>query len=168
MHNTLFLILRRMRAPLVFLILSYAISLLGMTLIPGVDAAGRPAPPMDFFHAFYVVSYTATTIGFGEVPGTFSDAQRAWTIVVIYLTVIAWLYSIGFIQNLLQNPTQLRATKGNQKATRIKRLRQPFYLIAGCGETGSLLMHALDSRNQQAVVLDIDPDRIGALELGQY
>ena len=72
MHNTLFLILRRMRAPLIFLILSYAISLLGMTLIPGVDAEGLPAPPMDFFHAFYVVSYTATTIGFGEVPGAFS------------------------------------------------------------------------------------------------
>jgi len=168
MHNTLFLILRRMRAPLIFLILSYAISLLGMTLIPGVDAAGRPAPPMDFFHAFYVVSYTATTIGFGEVPGTFSDAQRAWTIVVIYLTVIAWLYSIGFILNLLQDPALLRAARGNRFAARIKRLRQPFYLIAGCGETGSLLMHALDNRNQQAVVLDIDPDRVGALELGQY
>jgi Trk K+ transport system NAD-binding subunit len=41
-------------------------------------------------------------------------------------------------------------------------------LIAGCGETGALLMHALDSRNQQAVVLDIDPGRIGELDLGQY
>ncbi len=168
MHNTLFLILRRLRAPLIFLILSYAISLLGMTLVPGVDAAGRPAPPMDFFHAFYVVSYTATTIGFGEVPGAFSDAQRAWTIVVIYLTVIAWLYSIGFILNLLQDPSLLRAARHNRFAARIRHLRQPFYLIAGCGETGSLLMHALDSRNQQAVVLDIDPERIGALELGQY
>jgi voltage-gated potassium channel len=168
MHNTLFLILRRLRAPLIFLILSYAISLLGMTLVPGVDAAGRPAPPMDFFHAFYVVSYTATTIGFGEVPGAFSEAQRAWTIVVIYLTVIAWLYSIGFILSLLQDPALLRAARHNRFAAKVRHLRQPFYLIAGCGETGSLLMHALDSRNQQAVVLDIDPERIGALELGQY
>lgn len=38
MHNTLFLILRRMRVPLIFLILSYAIAIMGMTLIPGVDA----------------------------------------------------------------------------------------------------------------------------------
>lgn len=168
MHNTLFLILRRMRAPLIFLILSYAISLLGMTLIPGVDAEGRPAPPMDFFHAFYVVSYTATTIGFGEVPGVFSEAQRAWTIVVIYMTVIAWLYSIGHILNLLQDPALLRVARSNRFSGKVRRLRQPFYLIAGCGETGSLLMHALDSRNQQAVVLDIDPQRIGALELGEY
>ncbi len=168
MHNTLFLILRRMRAPLIFLILSYAISLLGMTLIPGVDADGRPAPPMDFFHAFYVVSYTATTIGFGEVPGAFSEAQRAWTTVVIYLTVISWLYSIGSILNLLQDPALLRAARSNRFAAKVKRLRQPFYLIAGCGETGSLLMHALDSREQQAVVLDIDPERVSSLELGQY
>jgi voltage-gated potassium channel len=167
-HNTLFLILRRMRAPLIFLILSYAISILGMTLIPGVDAHGQPAPPMDFFHAFYVVSYTATTIGFGELPGTFSDAQRAWVIVTIYMTVIVWLYSIGSILKLLQDPTLLRAARGNRFAARIKHLHQPFYLIAGCGETGSLLMHALDSRNQQAVVLDIDPERVGSLELGQY
>lgn len=168
MHNTLFLILRRMRAPLIFLILSYAIALLGMTLIPGVDAEGRPAPPMDFFHAFYVVSYTATTIGFGEVPGAFSEAQRAWITVTIYMTVIVWLYSIGSILGMLQDPSLLRITRGNRFAAKVKHLRQPFHLIAGCGETGTLLLHALDSRDQQAVVLDIDPERIGTLELGEY
>ena len=168
MHNTLFMILRRMRAPLIFLILSHAVSILGMTLVPGVDAAGKPAPPMDFFHAFYVVTYTATTIGFGELPGAFSEAQRAWITVVIYMTVTVWLYSIGSILSLLQDPALLRVARYNRFSARIKHLHQPFYLIAGCGETGSLLMHALDSRNQQAVVLDIDPERVGTLELGQY
>jgi voltage-gated potassium channel len=168
MHSTLFLILRRMRAPLIFLIVSYAVSILAMTLIPGVDASGRPAPPMDFFHALYFVSYTATTIGFGEIPAAFSDAQRAWTIFAIYLTVIVWLYSISAIFQLLQDPALQRAIRGNRFAAQVKRLRQPFYLTAGCGETGTLLMHALDSRNQQAVVLDIDPERIAELDLGQY
>ncbi len=168
MHSTLFLILRRMRAPLIFLIVSYAVSILGMTLIPGVDANGRTAPPMDFFHAFYFISYTATTIGFGEIPTAFSDAQRAWTIFAIYLTVIVWLYSIGAIFGLLQDPALQRAIRGNRFAAKVKRLHQPFYLIIGCGETGALLMQALDSRNQQAVVLDIDQERIGELELGQY
>jgi Trk K+ transport system NAD-binding subunit len=168
MPSSLFLILRRMRAPLIFLIVSYAVSILGMTLIPGVDANGRPAPPLDFFHAFYFVSYTATTIGFGEIPTAFSDAQRAWTIFSIYLTVIVWLYSIGAIFGLLQDPALQRAMRGNRFEAKVKHLGQPFYLITGCGETGVLLLHALDSRNQQAVVLDIDPARIGELELGQY
>ncbi|OYW39928.1 MAG: hypothetical protein B7Z35_02470, partial [Hydrogenophilales bacterium 12-61-10] len=167
MHSTLFLILRRMRTPLILLILSYAVSILGMTLIPGVDADGRPAPPLDFFHAFYFVSYTATTIGFGEIPVAFSDAQRAWTIVTIYLTVIVWLYSIGTILGLLQDPALQRAIRANRFESAVRRLRQPFYLIAGCGETGVLLLHALDSRNQQAVVLDIDAARTSELELGQ-
>lgn len=168
MHNTLFLILRRMRAPLIFLIISYAIALLGLTLIPGVDAEGRPTPPMGFFHAFYVVSYTATTIGFGELPSAFSEAQRAWITITIYLTVIVWLYSIGTILSLLQDPALLRVARRNRFAGKVKRLRQPFYLIAGCGETGALLMHALDRRDNQAVVLDIDPERVAALELGEY
>lgn len=168
MHSTLFLILRRMRAPLIFLIVSYAVSILGMTLIPGVDANGRPTPPMDFFHAFYFISYTATTIGFGEIPTAFSDAQRAWSIVAIYLTVIVWIYSIGTILGLLQDPAMQRAIRGNRFAAQVRRLRQPFYLITGCGETGALLLHSLDSRNQQAVVIDIDPERVGELELGQY
>ena len=168
MHSTLFLILRRMRAPLIFLIVSYAVSILGLTLIPGVDADGRPAPPMGFFHAFYFISYTATTIGFGEIPMAFSDAQRAWTIVAIYLTVIVWLYSIGTILGLLQEPALQRAIRANRFEARVRRLRQPFYLIAVCGETGILLLQALDSRNQEVVVLDIDPERINELELGQY
>ena len=55
---------------------------------------GQPAPPLSFFHAFYFISYTATTIGFGEIPNAFSDAQRLWVTVCIYLTVIGWSYSI--------------------------------------------------------------------------
>ncbi len=51
------LVLRRMRAPLLVLVGAYAISVLGLVLIPGSDAAGQPQR-MDFFHAFYVVTYT--------------------------------------------------------------------------------------------------------------
>lgn len=167
-NSAIFLILRRMRLPLILLVCSYAVSILGLTLVPGADAQGRPAPPMDFFHAFYFVSYTATTIGFGELPGTFSEAQRAWTTVTIYLTVIVWLYSIGSILTLLQDPAIRRAIQVGRFIRAVRGLRQPFYLICGCGETGALLMRALDSRNQQAVVLDVDPQRISELELGLY
>jgi hypothetical protein len=30
---------------------------------------------MSFFHALYFMTYTATTTGFGELPGEFSDAS---------------------------------------------------------------------------------------------
>ena len=82
-----------MRAPIILLIVLYGIAVVGLTLVPGVDAAGKPAPPLSFFHAFYFISYTATTIGFGEIPNAFSDAQRMWVTVCIYLTVVGWSYS---------------------------------------------------------------------------
>src|SRR5688572_20609177 len=83
---TIFLILRRMRAPLITLIVIFAVSVLGLTLVPGEDQAGEPGR-MSFLDAFYFMSYTATTIGFGELPYTFTDAQRLWVMVCIYLTV---------------------------------------------------------------------------------
>ena len=168
MHSVLFLVLRRMRLPLILLISSYAVSILGMSLVPGVDGNGNPTPGMSLFHAFYFVSYTATTIGFGEIPTVFSEAQRAWALVTIYMTVLVWLYSIGTILALLQDPAFRRVIKSSTFERAVRRLRQPFYIICGCGETGGLLMQALDNRNQQAVVLDIDPERIGELDLGQY
>ena len=49
------------------LILVFSISVVGLALIPGVDPDGEPAR-MSLFDAFYFMSYTATTIGFGELP----------------------------------------------------------------------------------------------------
>src|SRR3569832_2572993 len=86
---TIFLVLRRMRTPLIVLIVIFAVSVLGLTLIPGQDAQGRPWR-MGLFDAFYVMSYTATTIGFGEIPYPFTYGQRMWVTVAIYLTVIGW------------------------------------------------------------------------------
>ena len=90
MGDILFLILRRLRAPLITVIMTYAISVGGLALIPG-QAPDGGRQPMSIFHAFYVMSYTATTIGFGEIPHTFTDAQRLWVIFAIYISVILLL-----------------------------------------------------------------------------
>ena len=91
---TIFLVLRRMRTPLIVLIVIFAVSVLGLKLIPGQDAQGHPWR-MGFFDAFYVMSYTASTIGFGELPYPFTYSQRMWVTISIYLTVIGWAYAIG-------------------------------------------------------------------------
>ena len=58
---------------------------------------------MGFFDAFYVMSYTASTIGFGEIPYPFTYNQRMWVTISIYLTVIGWAYAIGSLLALLQD-----------------------------------------------------------------
>ena len=164
MNQVIFLILRRMRAPLVVLIVAYAVSILGMVLIPGTDAEGNPWR-MDFFHSFYFVSYMATTIGFGELPYAFNEAQRMWTVVAVYLTVISWLYAIGKILSLIQDPAFKQAVVENSFARGVSHIREPFYIICGYGDTGSLLVKAMAQRNMRTVVVDLNPERINELEL---
>ncbi|MCP4410230.1 MAG: potassium transporter TrkA, partial [Gammaproteobacteria bacterium] len=92
-----------MRGPILLLIIVYGVGITGMALIPGQDANGNPTQ-MGFFHALYFMSYTATTTGFGEIPNEFTDLQRMWAIVCLYMSVIGWIYAIGSIISLVQNP----------------------------------------------------------------
>lgn len=164
MENIVFLILRRMRRPLLTLITAYAVTVVGLTLIPGRDPTGA-VWYMDFFHAFYVISYVSTTIGFGEVPYDFSGGQRMWVVFSIYATVISWLYAIGTILALLQDKTFQQAIGERQFAQRIRTQREPFYLVCGYGETGSALVRALTNRHQRAVVIDCDEQRTSIIQL---
>lgn len=166
--SVLFLVLRRMRAPLIVMILIFAISILGLVLIPGVDAAGLPTPPMSFFDAFYFISYTASTIGFGEIPNAFSYGQRFWVTVCIYLTVIGWTYSILSILNLLKDDGLQRALATGRFHRKVKNLAEPFCIICGVGETGSLICKTLDQVQMRFVVLDTRPEPLQELELGDY
>lgn len=164
MENVTFLIFRRMRAPLLSLAVTYALAILGLVLIPGQDGNGNPWN-MGFFHAFYVVSYTATTIGFGEIPYEFTEAQRLWVTLSIYAMVVVWFYSLGTLIALLQDKTLQRAMTELRFARRVRRRHEPFFLVCGYGETGSVLVRALTDRNQHAVTIDIDEQRVNLLNL---
>ena len=103
-----FIVLREMRRPLMTLLIVYAFSILGMVLIPGPEINGE-TQYMSIFHAFYFMTYTATTTGFGEIPFEFSNAQRFWAILCLYVSVVSWFYAVGSIIRLLQNPFFLSA-----------------------------------------------------------
>lgn len=168
MNSVFFLVLRRMRAPLVVLIVIYAISILGLTLIPGVDANGKGTPPLSFFHAFYFVSYTATTIGFGEIPVAFSEAQRLWVTICIYLTVVGWSYSVVTLLALLQDKAFQNVLVVGRFSRRVRQMQEPFYLVCGCGETGALVCRALDHLDVRFVVLELREERVQELDLEDF
>ena len=168
MNSAFFLVLRRMRAPIILLIVIYGIAVIGLTLVPGVDAAGKAAAPLSFFHAFYFISYTATTIGFGEIPTAFSDGQRLWVTICIYLTVVGWSYSVVTLIALLQDKGFQNTLTTNRFARRVRRLKEPFYLISGCGETGNLICRSFDHIGQAFVVLEKDELRVQELDLQDF
>ena len=120
---------------------------------------------MSLFDAFYFMSYTATTIGFGELPWPFTAAQRLWVTFSIYLSVIGWAYAIGSLLTLLQDRAFRHAVALQRFTSKVARMREPFLLLAGYGRTGELLVKAFDALGQQVVVIDESAERIDALDL---
>ena len=160
-------VLRYLRRPFLVIVLVYAIGITGMALIPGRDADGNPEN-MTLFHAFYFFTYTATTTGFGEIPSEFTEEQRLWAIFCLYTGVIAWFYAIGSTIGLLQNPHFTQAVNQRGFARTVKRISEPFFVICGFGDTGSLLARGLSDHGLGGVVIDSDPERIRALVLRDY
>ena len=138
MNSTLLLTLRRLRAPIILLIVVFAVGMMGLVLIPGVDEHGEPWR-MTMFQAFYFTSYTASTIGFGEIPQEFTDRQRLWVTLIIYASVVGWAYLLSNLLSLGRDQAVRKALIEGRFRRRVDALVEPFYLICGFGETGQLI-----------------------------
>lgn len=167
MNEVLFVILRRLRRPLIVLIIAYAVSVWGLVLIPGMDRDGNVSQ-LGFFHALYFISYTATTIGFGELPFEFTDAQRAWTIVCIYSCVVSWAYALGSIFHLSQDQTFRDAIARRRFGLRVAAMQEPFVLIVGYGQSGIMLSRMLDRIGVRMVIVELRPERAANIEISDF
>ena len=164
MPSVFLITIRSLRAPLILIILIFAFSTAGLTLIPGIDARGQPWR-MTIFQAFYFVTFTATTIGFGEIPNAFTEEQRLFATLIIYLTVLGWAYLLGTILSLTQNKALQLAIVTARFRRSVARLREPFYLVCGLGETGSTVVRALDRLGYRFAAVDRDERRVQELEI---
>ena len=169
MSDVFYLVLRRMRFPLLLIIAVYSVCTLGLAMIPGTDPeTGNLTHPMSVFEAFYVVSYTSTTIGFGEVPVPYNAAQRMWMTFTIYVSVASWSYSLFNVIALLQDRGFTNAVRMARFARLVDQIREPFYIVAGGGETGRLVSHGLDHLGLRFVAIEIDPDRLQQIRLDEF
>lgn len=168
MSSVFFLVLRRMRAPLILVITVFAICVFGLAMMPGIDADGNPAEPISLFHAVYVMAYTATTIGFGEIPQSFSEAQRMWMTFAILISVTSWSYALVTLVAMVQEPSFRNALRIARLAQRVRHLNEPFYIVCGYGETGALVIRGLDSLGYHAVVIEPNEARLQELSLEEF
>ena len=164
MGSAFFLALRRLRAPILAIVAVFALGMVGLALIPGADEAGRPWR-MSLFQALYFMAYTATTIGFGEIPRAFTDTQRLWVTAAIFASVLAWAYLLASVLALARDAAFRAALVGDRVRRQVRALTEPFYLICGFGETGMLVARALDRLGLRFALVDIDPARIEEAEL---
>ena len=162
-----YVVLRRMRAPLIVLIVIFAGSVLGLSLMPGQDSEGQP-DRMTLFDAFYFMSYTATTIGFGELPNEFTAAQRMWVTLTIFLAVVGWAYAIGSLLSLLQDQGFRRVIARRSFTRSVRRISEPFLLLVGYGNAARMLGRSLDDMGRRFVVIDKVDTRVSGVELDSY
>jgi voltage-gated potassium channel len=160
----MWLLLLELRIPLITLIIAYSISVLGLVWIPGVTPEGV-VYHLSFLDAFYLVSYTATTIGFGEIPHPFTPSQKLWMLFVMYSTVIAWLYSIGSVFAVLSDPAFRRLRFYQRSVSRIHEIKHPYWIVCGYGGAGSQLIRFLDQSGVRCVMIDSDVTRADVARL---
>jgi len=147
--------MRRMRSPLIILILVYFFSTLALIAIPGIDAAGNPYR-MSFLDAAYFMAILQTTIGFGEIPFSFTAAQRMLVYALLLPNVVAWLYSIGTLLGLILDKQFQAAFRRNRFMKQVRWLKEPFYIVCGFGNTGALTVSGLLARGIRTVVVERD------------
>jgi Trk K+ transport system NAD-binding subunit len=158
----IWIVLKRLRTPFLVLIVTFGISILGLVLIPGVDDAGHKYQ-MTFFDAFYFVTYTASTIGFGDNPYTFTYPQRIWVSWTIYFTVIGWFYGIGSIVSLIQDEALKKAMNRNRFRKQVSSLKEPFYIMLGYNSIIKSIINRLNNGEHRVVVLDRNESKIDEL-----
>jgi voltage-gated potassium channel len=166
-NSALWIVLHRMRAPLLVLIITYSVSIIGFLLIDGIDDDGN-IYRMTIFDSFYVVTYTATTIGFGEIPYAFTPAQRIWMSMIVYATVMGWFYSLGTLITLLQDKLLLSQLAQVKFEKYVKKLNQNFLIVLGYNYISSEIIKKAIASGVRVVVIERDEKKVNELNLENY
>ena len=156
--------MRRMRTPLIVLILVYFFSVMAMTAVPGVDAEGNSFH-MSLLDAAYFMAILQTTIGFGEIPYTFTGAQRLLVFWLLLPNVVAWLYSIGTLLGLILDKQFQASFQRSRFNGQVKAIKEPFYIVCGLGNTGYMTVSGLLARGIHAVVIEYDETTVRRMML---
>jgi voltage-gated potassium channel len=156
--------MRRMRTPLIVLMLVYFFSILAMIAVPGRDADGNPFH-MSFLDASYFMAILQTTIGFGEIPYSFTPQQRMLVFWLLLPNVVAWLYSVGTLLGLILDKQFQAVLQRSRFSGKVRGIKEPFYIVCGLGNTGYMTVSGLLSRGIHAVVIEVNEDTVRRMML---
>ncbi len=158
-NNAFWLILQKMRIPLLVIIVTYSIAILGMVLIPGMDNGGQ-VYHLSFFDAFYFVSYMASTIGFGEAPFAFTYEQKLWVSFCIYLTVVGWFYGLGALISVITNQTLKHELMRSRFRKRVRAIEDSFVIVLGYSYINAEIIKKLHRAGIEVVLVDKDEEKL--------
>jgi len=153
--------------PAIVIIITYTVSIVGLLLIEGMDDQGNPYQ-MSIFDAFYFITYTASTIGFGETPFAFTYSQKIWVTFCIYFTVIGWFYGVGALVSLLQNKMLIEEVAKLKFRWQVKAIKRRFIIILGFNYVTSEILKKAIEADIRTVIIEQDQNRANNLILENY
>lgn len=157
--NALWIILQKLRTPLLVIIVTYSIAILGMVIIPGMDDSGH-LYHLTFFDAFYFVSYMASTIGFGESPYAFTYEQKLWVSFCIYLTVVGWFYGVGALVSAVTDKTLKFELMRTQFKRKVQKINHDFIIILGYNYVNGEIIKKLHDADIEVVLIEKDEEKV--------
>lgn len=163
-NDIIWMTMRRMRTPLIVLMLVYFFSVLALMSVPGMDDAGNRFH-MNALDAAYFMAILQTTIGFGEIPHSFTSAQRMLVFILLLPNVVAWLYSIGTLLGLILDKQFQAAFHRSRFSAQVRVIKEPFYIVCGFGNTGSMTVSGFLARGIRSVVIESDEPTIRRMML---
>ena len=156
-----------MRTPFLVIIVTYTVSIIGLLIIDGMDNDGN-VYKLTIFDAFYFISYTATTIGFGETPFAFTYPQRIWVSMSVFFTVTGWFYSLGSLIALLQDKLFIQEFQKAKFIRSVNVLKERFIIILGYNAITSEIIKQANEYGLRAVVIEKEESKRDALLLENF
>jgi len=153
-----------MRLPFTVIAITYAIAMTGLVIIPGLDDQGD-VYHLSIFESFYFITYTATTIGFGEIPYPLTHDQKIWVTFSIYITVLGWFYGIGTLVSLLQDKLFLSQIAIARFKRAVSHIKTDFVIILGYNDTTSQIIKKMLDSKMRVVVIEKEQNRADLLML---
>jgi len=159
--NALWIILQKLRTPLLVIIITYSIAILGMVLIPGEkDPITHEIYHLTFFDAFYFVSYMASTIGFGESPYAFTYEQKLWVSFCIYLTVVGWFYGVGALVSAVTDRTLKFELMRSSFRKKVREIKNDFVIILGYSYVNSEIIKKFHEVDIEVVLIEKSEEKV--------
>ena len=117
---------------------------------------------LGFVDALYQTVTTVGTVGFREVE-EFGTSERIFTMVVVLVGVGTALYTFSVVLEALIEG-HFSSRMGRRRMERRIEEMSSHVIVCGWGRVGKAVTHECIARQQEIVLVDVDPERVGQAE----
>ncbi len=137
-------------------------AVLAITIAIGLGTVGfHLLEGWSLLDSLYVAAQTVTTVGYGDKSPATTNGRIFATLFMLGSVGVVLYALTTTVQTIVQS--ELVATFGQRRRSRIMSKLRNHYIICGAGRVGSHLVRALLSSEETFIVIERDPQRVSEL-----